>query len=131
MDRLDRVADEADAEEFVEQEKLTMDVEVNRQPVPEPSDGEVCTCGDVKNHGGGDRMVLLTSTLDVHPQNTHLSLDRASSLANYDLPTTDDRSYLEEATTPDLLCLQHSDDHTPLASLSFHSFRAAIKRADK
>jgi RNA polymerase-associated protein LEO1 len=40
LDRTDRLADELE-EEYVTQEKLTMDLELPRQPIPEPSDGEV------------------------------------------------------------------------------------------
>ena len=39
--RTDRVAEE-ELEQFEEQVLTSMDLEVTRQPVPEPSDGEVC-----------------------------------------------------------------------------------------
>jgi RNA polymerase-associated protein LEO1 len=41
LDRTDRLDDEPE-EEYVTQEKVTMDLELPRQPIPEPSDGEVC-----------------------------------------------------------------------------------------
>lgn len=41
MERDDRVADEPE-QELVAQERVTMDLEISRQPEPEPSDGEVC-----------------------------------------------------------------------------------------
>lgn len=37
---MDRVGDEPE-QEYVAQEKVTMDLEIPRQPLPEPSDGEV------------------------------------------------------------------------------------------
>ena len=49
-ERQDRTADEEPEPEFVEQERVTMDLEITRQPVPEPSDGEVRTdveCTDI------------------------------------------------------------------------------------
>ena len=42
LEREDRVAPEAPAQEFVTEEKTTMDLEYPRLPGPEPSDGEVC-----------------------------------------------------------------------------------------
>lgn len=41
MERRDRVADEPEEQQFDEQEKLVIDLEIPRQPAPEPSDGEV------------------------------------------------------------------------------------------
>ena len=43
VDRTDRVAAEAEQpeQEYETQEKVTMDLEIARQPLPEPSDGEV------------------------------------------------------------------------------------------
>ena len=43
MERTDRVLEAVDAEadEYETHEKITMDVEIPRQPLPEPSDGEV------------------------------------------------------------------------------------------
>lgn len=42
-DRMDRVGDEQEQEqEYVTMDKITMDLEIPRQPNPEPSDGEVC-----------------------------------------------------------------------------------------
>ena len=38
--RTDRLGDEPE-EEYITQEKVTMDLELPRQPIPEPSDGEV------------------------------------------------------------------------------------------
>ena len=40
-DRMDRVGDEPE-QEYMTQEKVTMDLEIPRQPIPEPTDGEVC-----------------------------------------------------------------------------------------
>lgn len=45
VERSERVLREAeqDAEQdYVAQERITMDLEIPRQPIPEPSDGEVC-----------------------------------------------------------------------------------------
>jgi hypothetical protein len=44
LDRTDGLDDEPE-EEYVTQEKVTMDLELPRQPIPEPSDGEVCITG--------------------------------------------------------------------------------------
>lgn len=41
INRTDRVQQEEQQEEFETREVLSMDMEVARQPVPEPSDGEV------------------------------------------------------------------------------------------
>lgn len=42
-DRLDRIGDEPEEEqEVMTMEKAVMDLEIPRQPGPEPSDGEVC-----------------------------------------------------------------------------------------
>ena len=38
---MDRIGDEPE-QEYVAQEKATMELELPRQPHPEPSDGEVC-----------------------------------------------------------------------------------------
>ena len=49
VERTERVLREAeqDAEqEYVAQERITMDLEIPRQPIPEPSDGEVCVMKD-------------------------------------------------------------------------------------
>ena len=43
MDRTDRIADEPE-QEYRTEEKVTMDLEIPRQAVPEPSDGEVTHC---------------------------------------------------------------------------------------
>ena len=47
IERTERVLaeaeEDADQQEYVTQEKVTMDLEIPRQPIPEPSDGEVCT----------------------------------------------------------------------------------------
>lgn len=43
--RTDRLEEE-EAEQFEEREMLTMDMEVSRQAVPEPSDGEVRMLGN-------------------------------------------------------------------------------------
>ena len=41
-DRMDRVGDEEEQEqEQVTMDKIVMDLEIPRQPIPEPSDGEV------------------------------------------------------------------------------------------
>lgn len=44
LERQDRVDEEVGAAEqqYETQEKTTMDIEMARQPLPEPSDGEVC-----------------------------------------------------------------------------------------
>lgn len=39
-DRIDRIADEEDAQPEEEQEQAIMEAALGRQPVPEPSDGE-------------------------------------------------------------------------------------------
>jgi hypothetical protein len=39
--RTDRAQDEGDATQYEDIERLAMDVEFQRQPVPEPTDGEV------------------------------------------------------------------------------------------
>jgi RNA polymerase-associated protein LEO1 len=39
--RADRAHDDGDATQYEELERLAMDVEFQRQPVPEPTDGEV------------------------------------------------------------------------------------------
>ena len=44
VDRTDRIGDEQEQEqepEYETQEKVTMDLEIPRQAIPEPSDGEV------------------------------------------------------------------------------------------
>ena len=43
LDSTDRVGDEPEqgAQEFTTQEKMTMELEISRQPIPEPSDGEM------------------------------------------------------------------------------------------
>ena len=44
IERGERILQEAEQEaeqEYVAQERVTMDLEIPRQPIPEPSDGEV------------------------------------------------------------------------------------------
>ena len=41
LDQTDRIGDEPE-QEYMAQEKVTMDLEIPRQAIPEPSDGEVC-----------------------------------------------------------------------------------------
>lgn len=40
-DRTEHMPEEAE-QEYIAQERITMDLEIPRQPIPEPSDGEVC-----------------------------------------------------------------------------------------
>ena len=52
MDRTDRmVEDDEPQQEYRAEERVTMELEVVRQPIPEPSDGEVCS---IHAHGGQD-----------------------------------------------------------------------------
>lgn len=46
-DRTDRIAEE-EPEQFEEREIVTMDMEISRQAVPEPSDGEVRQQQDIR-----------------------------------------------------------------------------------
>lgn len=49
VERTERVLREAEQDadqEYIAQERITMDLEIPRQPIPEPSDGEVCVKKD-------------------------------------------------------------------------------------
>jgi hypothetical protein len=90
MDRNDRAADgqDAEAQEFVQQEKLEMNLEFPRQPLPEPSDGEVSYLYSTAS------LTTVLTVADVPTQSTRLPVDRTHRLGSHQIPTSYHRSSL-------------------------------------
>ena len=86
VDRTDRFGDEAEEEEerqYVQQERVTMDLELPRQPIPEPSDGEVRQTHRICCNNSTD-----VYAADVSTQDAIIHLHPTKILRYTSLPTT-------------------------------------------
>lgn len=79
--------DEEQQQQFEDHEMLSMDVEVARQPVPEPSDGEV----GILNHSS---LYLILTKSDVPSQGARIHVHRVRALASHNVPASENRSPL-------------------------------------
>lgn len=125
--REDRAQHQGDDEEqhqqqFEDHEILSMDVEVARQPVPEPSDGEV-------SYSCCDAIAFTLTNVDVPIESACFHVHRSRALAGHNFPAPQDRSPLQETRICHILRIQHRHDHDAMAALALGSFSLTIECA--
>lgn len=125
VDRTDRVGEEEPAtqeQEYETQEKVMMDLEMARQPLPEPSDGEVCA-----GSRRGACVPELTEA-DVPLEDARLHGDRATSLLPWQLRTSHHRPPFEQGSQCRLLSLQYRPFNRAMAAFTLESIAATVER---